>query len=132
MDCPSPSLELALKLLIDVQTNKAFAHRHSILGVSEAQVYCREMDKPETQAAQRKPKKLRTADSADAQPLDVTQTQRYKDMNPEKPAEVVDISEAQDADLSQEAEEEAETAEELGNFFEAALQYEGQDADIVS
>ena len=53
-------------------------------------------------------------------------------MNPEKPAEIVDISEAQDADLSQEPGEEAEAAEELGNFFEAALQYEGQDADIVS
>ncbi|DBA89368.1 TPA: hypothetical protein ACH3X1_016229 [Trebouxia sp. C0004] len=74
-------------------------------------------------------KKQRTLDEADAQPLDITETARYQAMNPVRPAapvaEVIDVAAQVD---EFEVSDDAESPEELLDFFSAALGHEQQDA----
>lgn len=74
-------------------------------------------------------KKQRTVEAADAQLLDITETQRYQTLNPLPPApvaEVIDLgSNAKEAEVF---EDDVETPDELYDFFSAALGHEQQDA----
>ncbi|DBA79934.1 TPA: hypothetical protein ACH3X1_008143 [Trebouxia sp. C0004] len=76
-------------------------------------------------------KKQRTLDEADAQPLDITETARYQAVNPVRPAapvaEVIDVA-AQVDEFEVSDDDEAESPEELLDFFSAALGHKQQDA----
>ncbi|DBA96961.1 TPA: hypothetical protein ACH3X1_001287 [Trebouxia sp. C0004] len=76
-------------------------------------------------------KKQRTLDEADSQPLDITETARYQAMNPVRPAapvaEVIDVA-AQVDEFEVSDDDDAESPEELLDFFSAALGHEQQDA----
>ncbi|DBB03978.1 TPA: hypothetical protein ACH3X1_013044 [Trebouxia sp. C0004] len=74
-------------------------------------------------------KKQCTLDEADAQPLDITETARYQAMNPVRPAapvaEVIDVA-AQVDEFEVSDDDDAESPEELLDFFSAALGHEQQ------
>ena len=78
-------------------------------------------------------KKQRILDEADAQPLNITETARYQTMNPVRPAapvaEVIDV--AAEEDEYEVSDDDAESPEELLDFFSAALGHEQQDAMAV-
>lgn len=91
---------------------------------------CREWYHPKQKPKPTKEaKKQRTVEAADAQLLDITETQRYQTLNPLPPApvaEVIDLgSDAKEAEVF---EDYVETPDELYDFFSAALGHEQQDA----
>ena len=74
-------------------------------------------------------KKQRTIEAADAQLLDITETQRYQTLNSLPPAPVAEVIDLEpDAKEAEVFEDDVETPDELYDFSSAALCHEQQDA----